>query len=114
MRKHFFDKRIVLGVAVAFTVTSSLSLINSLNSDSLGTNTLFPKSSDFSVVAEASSPAADAEFVLSGSAITVDSSGVLTAFNSSSLNAIKSQPGVNTIKLTFDPALNIKKIANTY
>lgn len=112
MRKHFFDKRIVLGVAVAFTVTSSLSLITSLNSDSLGTNTLFPKSSDFSVVAEASSPAADAEFVLSGSAITVDSSGVLTAFNSSSLNAIKSQPGVNTIKLTFDPSLNIKKIAN--
>ena len=47
MRKHFFDKRIVLGVAVAFTVTSSLSLITSLNSDSLGTNTLFPKSSDF-------------------------------------------------------------------
>lgn len=52
MRKHFFDKRIVLGVAVAFTVTSSLSLITSLNSDSLGTNTLFPKNSDFSVVAK--------------------------------------------------------------
>lgn len=57
MRKHFFDKRIVLGVAVALTATSGLSMLTtSLSSENSVLISSFFGNSDFSLTAKASEP----------------------------------------------------------
>ena len=47
MRKQFFNKRMALGVAIALTVTGSLSLLTPPHSENLRVNSLFTKNSDF-------------------------------------------------------------------
>ena len=69
MRKQFFNKRMALGVAIALTVTGSLSLLTPPHSENLRANSLFTKNSDFSIIAEASEPL---EYTLTKDDVTVD------------------------------------------